>query len=95
MPDATGCWPVIMFAALVGITYPVTRDSDYATPKDKSSYSKFFGKTLVHGVVDSHVVGVSRANYYQASNDAASTDYLELVSKEHSLLPVAVLWVRK
>jgi hypothetical protein len=93
-PDPTGCWPVIMFAALTAVAYPVTRE-DYATPSVRASKSKYFGKTLRHGVVDAHVVAVNQGHTFQAC-PADSADYLEVVCSEPAnMLPLAVLWLRR
>lgn len=57
--------------------------------------SKFFGKALAHGVVDTHVVAVSQSKFFQAA-DGVRNAYLELVTKDrNSLLPLGVLWLRR
>ena len=89
-PD--GRFPVIMFAACVGMAYPVTRDADYGhavgVPRDHSDY---FGRPLRPGC-DCHCVCVREINGWQAvSRDHCQ--YMELVHDQQSdLLPVAVLW---
>lgn len=85
-PD--GRYPVIMFAASVGMAYPVTPDVDYG---NGSGTSDFFGKPLKSGF-DCHVICVNQANGFQAV-DRASCQYVELViAQQAQLLPIAVLW---
>ena len=94
-PNTEGCWPVMMFAAAVGLVYPVTRAKAYANPTDLSSRSAFFGKPLFNGAVDTHVAGVAEMYGFQAA-PIDEMQYLELVSGERqSLHPLAVLWVKR
>eukprot|EP00906_Rhabdomonas_costata_P011692 RCo016651 len=93
--NAEGCWPVILFAAAVGLAYPVTRARAYADPRDMYGFSKFFGKPLFNGAVDTHVAGVATRYAFQVA-PVEEVEYLEIVSAEtHALHPLAVLWVRK
>ena len=85
-------FPVIMFAACVGMAYPVTPDADYGhTVGVPRGHSDFFGRPLRPGF-DCHCVCVSEHYGLQAvSRDHCQ--YMELVHDQQSdLLPVAVLW---
>jgi hypothetical protein len=85
-PD--GRYPVIMFAASVGMAYPVTREVDYA---EGSNESNFFGRPLQPGF-DCHVACVSERTDYQAVN-RQECQYVEVViGQEAQMIPVAVLW---
>jgi hypothetical protein len=93
--DVRGCWPVVMFAAVVGVTYPVTRASAYPAPGRADGHSKYFGRALRSGVVDTHLVPVNRRHGFEAC-PVDEADYLEVVcSNPSALLPVAVLWLSK
>ena len=93
--DADGCYPVIAFAALVGLAYPVTRSNGYANPGDRFSKSKFFGKPLFNAAVDTHVVGVAAHFQYECA-PVDEVQYLEIASTERlALCPVAVFWVKQ
>jgi RNase H-fold protein (predicted Holliday junction resolvase) len=79
---------VIMFAASVGMAYPVTRDVDYQTDAQKSN---FFGRPLQAGF-DCHVVCVNESIGCQAVN-RQECQYVEVVIDQVSqMLPLAVLW---
>jgi hypothetical protein len=83
-----GRFPVIMFAASVGMTYPVTRETDYDPGKARS---ELFGGPLKKGY-DCHVACVSENAGFQAVN-REDCDYVEVVVEQFSqMLPIAVLW---
>jgi hypothetical protein len=90
--DARGCWPVVMFASVVGLAFPVVRSQSYLPGQP---YSKYFGKPLRSGVVDAHFVPVNARHQWQAC-PVAEAEYFELVSDNAaSLVPIAVLWLSK
>ena len=85
-------YPVIMFAACVGMAYPITPDIDYGhTTGVPAGHSDYFGRPLRPGF-DCHCVCVSEHFGLQAvSRDHCQ--YMELVHEQQSdLLPIAVLW---
>jgi hypothetical protein len=87
-PAEDGRYAVIMFAASVGMAYPVTRDVDYQTDAQKSN---FFGRPLQAGF-DCHVVCVNESIGCQAVN-RQECQYVEVVIDQVSqMLPLAVLW---
>lgn len=86
-----GLYPIIMFAATVGLAYPVTREVDY-TPGE--ARSQLFGKPFKRGF-DAHVACVSQMVGYQAVG-RDQCEYVELVFEQQAqLLPLAVLWFEK
>jgi hypothetical protein len=91
-----GCWPIIMFAAAVGLAYPVVRDDyvdEHGAPRPMS---RFYGRPLFNGAVESHVAAVAENDRYQVPHDLDEAEYLELVSHNaNSLLPIGVLWVKR
>jgi hypothetical protein len=98
-PPDDGRYPVIMFAASVGIAYPITPDVDYPSPTASSSSSSaatvrrcnYFGRCLNRGF-DCHVICVNQASGFQAVSKQ-DCQYVEVVmDQESQLLPVAVLW---
>ena len=91
-PSPDGRYPVIMFAACVGMCYPITPETDYGhTLGVPAGHSDYFGRPLRPGF-DCHCVCVSE----QFGMQAVTKDhcqYMELVhSQESDLLPIAVLW---
>jgi hypothetical protein len=87
-PTPDGRYPVILFAASVGMAYPVTRDVDYPAGANQSN---FFGRPLQPGF-DCHVVCVNQTAGYQAVN-RSECQYVEVViDQESQMLPLAVLW---
>lgn len=94
-PSAGGRYPVIMFAATVGMAYPVTRTVDYGhVPGTPPGFSDFFGRGLKPSF-DCHVVCVNERSSFQAV-PRAECEYVELViAQESQLLPVAVLWFER
>jgi hypothetical protein len=89
-PSADNMFPVIMFAASVGMAYPVTPGLDYQWQRI-DGHSDLFGAPLKRGF-DCHVACVSQATGFEAAS-RADCQYSELVmDQESQLLPVAVLW---
>jgi hypothetical protein len=88
-PPADGRYPVIMFAAWIGMAYPVTPDTDYSNGPDQPS--NYFGRPLKPGF-DCHVVCVNQSSGFQSVN-RSECQYAELVmDQESQMLPIAVLW---
>jgi hypothetical protein len=85
-PD--GRYPVIMFAASVGMAYPVTREIDYPAG---SNQSNFVGRPLQPSF-DCHVACVSERADFQAVS-RQECQYVEVVvGQEAQMLPLAILW---
>jgi hypothetical protein len=96
-PPADGRYPVVMFAASVGMAYPVTPAVDYASEYGfPVGHSNYFGRPLRSGF-DLHCVCVSQ--HAHVSWEAVTRDrceYMELVmSQKIDLLPIAVLWFER
>ena len=86
---------MVVLAAAVGLVYPVTRAKAYEHPEDPQGRSRYFGRPLFNGAVDTHVVGVAMRYGFQAA-PVEEVEYLELVSAEtQALHPLAVLWVKR
>jgi hypothetical protein len=91
--SADGCVPVVMFAASVGMAYPVTPAEDYPTPPRADGHSIWFGNGLEVGF-DCHVACVSEPTCEAVNRP--DCQYMELVVDQQSqLLPVAVLWLKE
>lgn len=91
-PSPDGRYPVIMFAATVGMVYPVTPGTDYGNVVGiPPRHSDYFGRPLKEGF-DCHMACVSQASGFQAVN-REQCDYVELVIEQQvQMLPLAVLW---
>ena len=88
--SADNMLPMIMFAASVGMAYPVTPGLDYARQR-VDGHSDCFGAPLKRGF-DCHVACVSQAAGFEAVS-RADCQYSELVmDQESQLLPIAVMW---
>jgi hypothetical protein len=87
---ADGPYPVIMFAAAVGMVYPVTPELDYVA-EFSQKHSNFYGRPLRRGF-DCHVACVSEGRCFEAvSRDEC--EYMEVVIDQQSqMLPLAVMW---
>jgi hypothetical protein len=87
-PAPDGRYPVIMFAASVGMAYPVTRAVDYPVGVNQSN---FFGRPLQRAF-DCHVVCVSESANFQAVT-RQECQYVEVVIDQVAqMLPIAVMW---
>jgi hypothetical protein len=81
-------YPVVMFAASVGVAYPVTPELDYPP---HGGQSNFYGRPLQPGF-DCHVACVSVTTRFQAVN-RPECQYVEVViDQQVQMLPLAVLW---
>jgi len=98
--NPNGEYVVLLCLATVGLTYVISRKTDYP---NNSSLSKFHYKypngerndKALEAGFDSHYVCVSRQNGYQAVR-AEDADYDELVLKEEAqVLPLAIVYFKK
>ncbi len=93
-PNDCGEHVLLLCAVSTGLTYPITRDTDYPSEGPDMDTCDFLGRKLKNGC-DSHYIQVSRRMAFQSTTVPGKFDFEEyVVSQEAQVLPIAKVFVK-